>query len=773
MDIKSKVADVKTKTSATATKVKEKTKETAKVVKEKACKNKPLTAIICFVLVFAIIFTTTVSVFLGNTKGEKIDCKQAVETYNASKPDFSYLFEGVSRNDVSKQLDKLEKQLVEFVEEFNIEKMLYNDATATLLTKLFANVIGAEFNSINFKALKKKFPVAYDYVVSQQEAGKTWSDIEEIPFEIEVGNKKQFVKACGAGAAHLGDAMVKVMLAAPSVYNDALVPAFESLHTGKMPGLFGFVMKTGLSGSKRVEYLINKALSIVEPIKEEPLTYLTSIAPDFIISYDKACAFINDNPAISEDIGLKLPSIELILGYALTALDLQGAPLNKELLKKTGTAKISKSGANGGKRVAIYGDREVIYGLIGDYIIDVVVFNNNFAIVKKMLLEEIKSVKVKDSKFGSYLTSQKTNDMLGTMLDALNKTKTAKQEDVAAQVDAYNAEAKDYSELFKWPATEKAVEIALNAADININHCVSNGNFRGAIYNDAIATLVTKLTAKLCTRELSDISFDALKESFPEAYRFIQKAKEEGKTWADIEMIPFGITLGDRESFVKACGAGGEAFGDAMALAVMVCPNAYDEVLVPVFEALHTGPMVDFESFIASSGLDGAKRMEDVTNKVLTIIEPLLALPLKYLFEMLPDFVASYEKASNYVKNDPYISEKSGIVLPPIAELLSDLLSGFGITLPEYDFSALAKMGTATIEASGDTCGQRMEIKGNKEVVFMSLSSYIVEVLKYEGNLKAIFTFLTDSLELSTADATALVGTLTSLDSVAAEAPAA
>ena len=54
--------------------------------------------------------------------------------------------------------------------------MLYNDATATLLTKLFANVIGAEFNSINFKALKKKFPVAYDYVVSQQEAGKTWSE---------------------------------------------------------------------------------------------------------------------------------------------------------------------------------------------------------------------------------------------------------------------------------------------------------------------------------------------------------------------------------------------------------------------------------------------------------------------------------------------------------------------------------------------------------------------------------------------------------------------
>ena len=86
-----------------------------------------------------------------------------------------------------------------------------------------------------------------------------------------------------------------------------------------------------------------------------------------------------------------------------------------------------------------------------------------------MLLEEIKSVKVKDSKFGSYLTSQKTNDMLGTMLDALNKTKTAKQEDVAAQVDAYNAEAKDYSELFKWPVTEKAVEIALNAADINLS----------------------------------------------------------------------------------------------------------------------------------------------------------------------------------------------------------------------------------------------------------------------------------------------------------------
>lgn len=730
--------------------------------------NKKYKKILCIVLAAVIVFSSIFGV-LGLVKGEKIDVEAEVNTYNSSKPDFSYLFSGVKEEAVSLQIDKAEEKLVKFIGKYDIDSLIYNDAVATAVTKLLADVCKKDLASVEFKDLKKKHKDAYNYLISLQEANKTWADVEEIPFGIENGDKDSFVKACSVASAHLGSTLIKVVLAAPSSYNDALVPVFESLHTGKMPSFFGFIMRTGLSDSKRIAYMIEKALSIIEPVKETPLTYLCTMMPDFIINYRKTCDFINGNEKIAEKTNLTLPTIESILDKLVTALGVSAPQIDLDRLSKTGTAAIAKSGRSGGKRVEIIGDREIVYGVVGEVVTDVVCSGDNLKKIEHLLTFDLKSSDFVNSAFGPVVYSEETNELMAAFLNALCMTKTKVQENVPAKVDAFNAEETDYSALFSWPLSEESVDKLLTATDISLNHCIANGDFAGAFYNDAFATTLSKFFAKLCTKELSEISFYSVSKYFPEAHRYLRKAQAEGKTWADIDVIPFGITPGDKDTFIKAAAAGSEAFGDALALACMVDPTAYDDGLLPLLEALHVGPMPTFEEFVASSGLDGCKRMEDIVSHMIKMLEPITVYPLEYLLEMLPDLVANYNKSSAYLAQNEEITNTVGIVVPPLSELISELVSGIGITLPEYDFSQLEKMATASAADSGDICGQRVELTGNKAVVFMSISNYLIEVIKYEGNLKALFNFATGSLDLSAVDATALVDTVGSLANVAAD----
>lgn len=728
--------------------------------------NKPLTIGLCVALAVVIVFSATFGILGNAVKGEKIDVEAEVNAYNSSKPDFSYLFSGVEKEAIALQIDDADEKLSAFIAQFEIDSILYTDEVATAVTKLLAEICKKDLASVSFKDLKKKYKDAYNYLTASQEANKTWADIENIPFGIEKGDKDAFVKACAAASAHLGETLIDVVLAAPSAYNDALVPTFEALHTGKMPSFTSFVMKTGLSNSERIEFMIEKVLSIIEPIKKAPLTYLCSILPDFLISYNKACEFINGNEKIAKKTGLKMPTVQSILTEATTALGISLPEIDFDLLTKTGNAAIAKSGGTGGKRVEIVGDREVVYGVIGDIISKVACNGDNLATIEHLLTFDLKSSTFVNSEFGKILYSQEFNDLMASFLDALCMTKTRVQENVPANVKAYNDEEKDFSSLFSWPLSEESLDKVLTATDLTLNHCIANGDFAGAFYNDAFATTISKLFAKLCSKELKEISFYAVSKSFPEAHKFLREAQAEGKTWDDIDVIPFGITPGDKETFIKAAGAGSEAFGDALALACAVDPTAYDDGLLPLLESLHVGPMLSFEEFVASSGFDGAKRMEDVVSHMIKMLEPITVYPLEYLLEMLPDLVASYNRISSYLSKNETITNKIGLVVPPLSELMADLVSGMGITLPEYDFSQLEKMATAEAAESGDICGKRMELTGRKSVVFMAIFNYLVEVIKYEGNVEALFSFATNSLNLSTGDASALVSTVTSLGNV-------
>lgn len=728
--------------------------------------NKPLTVALCVALAVVIVFSASLGLVANAVKGEKIDVEQEVNAYNSSKPDFSYLFSGVEKEAISLQIDDADEKLSSVIAQFDIDSVLYCDTTATALTKLIAEVTKKDLASVSFKDLKKKFKDAYNYLVSLQEANKTWADIETIPFGIETGDKDAFVKACSLASSYLGSVLMDVILAAPSAYNDVLVPIIESLHIGKMPSFNGFVMRTGTSNSARIEFIIEKVLGVVEAVKKAPVTYLCDILPDFLVNYQKSCEFVNSNEKISKNTGLSLPTVKDLLSDVFSALGLSLPEIDLDRLSKTGNAQIAKSGRNGGKRVEIIGEREVVFGVIGDIITDVACSGDNLATIEHLLTFDMKSSTVVNGKLGKFIYSEEFNELLASLLDAVCMTKTKVQENVPAKVEAYNAQETDYSSLFSWPLSEESLDKVLTATDLTLNHCLANGDFAGAFYNDAFATTLTKIFAQLCSKELSQISFYAVSKSFPQAHKYLRKAQAEGKTWDDIDIIPFGITPGDKETFIKAAGAGSEVFGDALAVACMVDPTAYDDGLLPLLESLHVGPMLSFEEFVASSGFDGAKRMEVIISHTIKMLEPITVYPLQYLLEMLPDLVASYNKISEYLSSNEIIKNQIGLVVPPLSELLAELVSDIGITLPEYDFSQLEQMATASAAESGDICGQRVELTGRKSVVFMSIFNYLIEIIKYDGNAEALFSFATGSLDLSVGDATSLVNTVTSLASV-------
>lgn len=709
-------------------------------------KKEGIVAFICILLSAVILFSTVSTMALHYTAGETVDCTAEVENLNAAIPDTSGLYTGITTKEGLKaDLDELDRLLAAFIDKIDIEEYLYTDEVVSLVTKYSAILTEKKLTDITYTAMSKKFPDAYEFIKAKQDANASWDDIGVIPFGIEKGDKNDFLKACGAGAEHLGNDLLKVIIYEPTSYTKALVPALEATHTGEMPSIVGFVMQTGLSGSKRVEFLLDRVLKIIKPIKKSPLTFLCDIVPDFIINYGKAVELINSNENIKNDVKLQLPTIESIVSGLIDFLGVTAPEVDYNYLASLGVASVGNSGANEGSRTVINGDREAIFQYLADYITGIFVYENNYQVVEDIFLKEIK--KIENEEIKALMMSKELNSIFSQLLCILANDKDSAK-DIEALTKEYNDNKKDFSSAFgDRLSTRENISSLIDRLDKILAEEIEKINIEKVVYTDTIATIVAKFTSELCSTELSEISFLTLKKEFPEAYAFISKAKEEGKQWKDIDVIPFGITDGDKAAFIKACGAGSEHFGDVLALCVLVSPTSYDDALIPIFEALHTGAMPELKDFVGSSGLDGAKRMEDLATKILTIMKPLCEKPLSYLCEILPDVVNSYNNMCEFMANDEYIS-LTGLQLKPMDQLVSDIVGALGLKLPTYDFLTFKDMAEAKTEESADSCGFRMSLYGDREVVFITLFRYIIDVVEVDGNLETIVSFASDLLDI-------------------------
>ena len=700
-------------------------------------------ALLCRILVAVILFVSVFGIVGAAIRGERINTKKAVEEYNSSVPDTSFLYKDATEAQLHERINELDSLAASQIASVNIESVLYTDETVTLIGKLLGEYTDEDLDDVSFSALKKNYPDAYDYISTQQNDGKTWKDLGTIPFGITKGDKEAFIKACGAFAEFLGNDMISIFLEAPSIYNDALVPALESLHTGEMPSLTGFVMKTGLSGSARVEFIIEKILTIIDPIKEAPLTYLCEMLPDFAVNYKRASEFVND-----ADIDLELPELEDILDAIWKMVDMTYKPFDFDYLASLGTAEVAKSGGNNGKRVQITGNRDAVFLYIADYVLSHLTYENNYPAVEKLLTKTFKEVD-RNGEIGKLIYSEGMNKIAALFIDiiALNKAKTTNT-DAETLVNAHNSSGTDFEAVFEGFMSRDRVSALIARLDSMLSSLLQENDIESMLFTDTVATVFTKYTALFCSIDFSDIPFDAMKYSFPEAYEYLKALQAEGKTWDDVDFIPFGITAGDKETFIKACGAGGEYLGDLLALNMLISPSIYDEALVVLTEAIHMGPSPDVREFIDMHGLDGAKRIEIILELALKMLEPLKEAPVSYMCTILPDIIYGFRVAHDCANANPDMA-LTGVEILSLDKLIAKLLSEMGVTVPDYDFNQIIALSTATVAESGDRTGKRMELTGDKEAVFAALASYVTAILSTENNIDALSNAASELLGIS------------------------
>lgn len=701
--------------------------------------------IISVILAVVIAFTAIFGVFNIVTRGEKINSKKVAENYNNNRSDSSVIYRNASKKELSLQMDELEALFVRLIEKIDIETMLYSDEGASFAGKLLGEYSGVSFTEANFSSLKKDYPDAYSLLISMQQSSASWEHIDIIPFGIETGNKEAFVKACSAFGSFFGDEMISMFLKAPTAYDDALVPLLESLHTGPMPSILGFLFKAGLTAEKRVEFFIEKALSVIEPLKKAPLTYICGVLPDLLINYERACNFINNS-----DIGLSLPTIEQVVDYLWGLLDVKYVPLDTDYITGLGKAKVTKSGHSSGKRVEITGDRDDIFIYLCYYISDHLTYADNFPAFEELITTTMKKID-RNGKSGKLLYSELTNKIIGVFVNifAMNEPKTTNA-DVDALVNEHNSQNKDFSAVFKGFMNREGVARLIDTIDSVFVSFFAENNLEKMIFSDSFATFFCRFFCEFCSIELKDIPFDAMKYDFPDAYKYVKALQHDNKTWKDIGIIPFGITPGDKEAFLQACGAGAEYFGDMLALDMVISPTTYDEAFVTLIEAFHVTTAPDVKNFIFKHGADSTKIIEVILDMLVKIIEPLKEAPVSYICSILPDLIYSYGIASDCYAANPGMA-LTGFDLLPLNEFLNKVVSGTGIELQEYDFSKIIKLSSASVEESGDRTGKRMRLDGDREAVFTSLVEYVRSILNHPGNIDTLSSLVGEIFGISPA----------------------
>ena len=339
----------------------------------KLFKNKYFIVTICTLLQLGIVSGIVFGGISYITTGEEIDCEAVAAQYNANVPDTSKLFILRPRAVVSAMIDITDEKLSSLVSSSDIEASIYSDSTVTAVTKLYCDAFSIELSQADFTALENEYPDAYSYLAAAKQENKDWKDIENIPFGIENGNKNAFIKGCGI-AASFSDSIVDGGIKELSgIYNDVFVPVMESLHTGTMPSMISFALKTKLDERIIMEFMIEKTVSVLSPFKAAPASYLFEMLPDLITTYNNANDYIKRN-----NLDINLPELQPLIDAVFEALELEGKAFDINYMSRLGTATVQPSGRSGGKSVYITGDKESVFLYLADYLVGLIIKENDF-----------------------------------------------------------------------------------------------------------------------------------------------------------------------------------------------------------------------------------------------------------------------------------------------------------------------------------------------------------------------------------------------------------
>lgn len=321
-----------------------------------------------------------------------------------------------------------------------------------------------------------------------------------------------------------------------------------------------------------------------------------------------------------------------------------------------------------------------------------------------------------------------------------------------AEAEAYNAVERDFSAVMAG-TTEKKAEVTANTVNKALLKLFESIDIKGAVYSDSVATTVIKEIAGILKNNIANsVDSNAVKADYPEVYEYLFTTC--GGKWENVDVNAVNWGIKNRDDFAKVIGIGCRNFGDTLntlvALAPMFGTDVYNLSLVPIVESLHVGKALKFDEFIKLGG--GSNVMEYIANIICNVVDAFAADPIGYLTDVLPDFARTF---------DPAVATLNGfltsfgamlglsISIPDFNGIIDLAADKIGLTLTDVDVNSLALMGTAAAAESGCADGYRVQVNGNKPVVFMALSSYVKENLAVDANQKVIGEIIVEKTGIS------------------------
>lgn len=361
--------------------------------------------------------------------------------------------------------------------------------------------------------------------------------------------------------------------------------------------------------------------------------------------------------------------------------------------------------------------------------------------------------------------------MLITCFGAISASAMTNEEAETA-VAEFNANIPDHSDVYA-SMSAKQWNSTMTALDKTLSAVLEKQNLKATLYSDATINMLLPMLAGLIPSDTIMIGANMtpakLSKYLSDNGKYTKVAAYLGtiSNWDEFDAAQavWGVTAGNREEFVTALSwALSTNIGGVISLAVGVAKDAYNRVLVPILESLHQGAMPDTKTFQANAKVDGKFKnelyMAQIINYICDALDDLLATPVAYACEILPDLTYSFGQAMAYLKNASGIL---GMVVGGIKDSLPNGLSdvipmvtdglGLKLTMPEIDENYLITMGTAVVAESGraatdkgTAASYRVKIEGNNTMVFAAVAQYVGEVLQNPDNHVEIGRFVVSKI---------------------------
>lgn len=340
--------------------------------------------------------------------------------------------------------------------------------------------------------------------------------------------------------------------------------------------------------------------------------------------------------------------------------------------------------------------------------------------------------------------------MVMTTLGSVMMASAATNEAATAAAEAFNEKAAktDHSAVYA-TMSEKAAKTTRDTLNGLLAPILKAVKVQEKLYTDATVTTLMRKFADLLNTNTVTIASN-ISDEYAEAKAYIDSLKSWDEF--DASKVVWGVTPGDREAFVNAVNGSNGNINSTLGFAVLMDfyegGNLYNS-LASFLEALHVGTMPESVGLFYASGA-----LDSIADIVTKAIDALVANPLDYLTDVLPDLAYTYGEVASSLQ--ALLEQLGGLVsieLPSDFSGVVSMVGGLiGFEFPAFDVDYLATMGSAATAESGSAGGYRMAINGDQTMVFAALTNYVGKALKIPANQVALSKLIGDQIGMGYGD---------------------